>query len=174
MDDWRVEPLGDSHDRGGFSCGKAPLDDFLRSLAGQYEKRGLGRTYVAVRGGEKKAYGYYTLATGAIPTVHLPAKVAKKLPKHAVPVVLLGRLAVDQAAQGKRLGEYLLTDASRVSLGLSEAVGLFAVEVHAIDEQARRFYEKYGFTPLADSDHHLYLPVRTIEQMIGGSGAQSD
>jgi GNAT superfamily N-acetyltransferase len=168
MDDWRIEPLDRSHDRGGFICGKAPLDDFLRSLASQYEKRGLGRTYVALRGGGKEVYGYYTLASGAIPTSHLPPKVARKLPKHPVPVILLARLAIDQAAQGKRLGEYLLMDALRLSLGLSEAVGLFAVEVDAIDEQAKRFYEKYGFTPLADSDHHLYLPISTIEQMIGG------
>jgi GNAT superfamily N-acetyltransferase len=168
MDDWRIEPLDDSHDRAGFTCGKAPLDDFLRSLVSQYEKRRLGRTYVALRGAEKKVYGYYTLATGAIPTTHLPPKVARKLLRHPVPVVLLGRLAVDQAAQGKRLGEYLLTDALRVSLGLSEAVGLFAVEVDAIDDQARRFYEKYGFAPLTDSEHHLYLPIRTIEQMMGG------
>ncbi len=173
MDDWRIERLDGSHDRAGFSCGKAPLDDFIRSLAGQYEKRGLGRTYVAVRGAEKKVYGYYTLATGAVPTVHLPPKLAKKLPRHHVPVVLLGRLAVDQAAQGKRLGEYLLIDALRVSLGLSQAVGLFAVEVDAIDEQAKRFYEKYGFTPLADNDRHLYLPIGTIEQLIGG-GSRGD
>src|SRR5207237_10188971 len=123
----------------------------------------------ALRGGGKRVFGYYTLATGAIPTSHLPPRVARKLPKHPVPVVLLGRLAVDQAAQGKRLGEYLLMDALRVSLGLSEAVGLFAVEVDAIDEQAKRFYEKYGFTPLADSAYHLYLPISTIERMVGGS-----
>ncbi len=169
MDDWRVEHLDRSHERGDFTCGKALLDDFLRSLVSQYEKRGLGRTYVAVRGAEKRVYGYYSLATGAIPTSHLPPKVAKKLPKHPVPVILLARLAVDQAAQGQRLGEYLLMDALRVSLGLSEAVGLFAVEVDAIDEQAKRFYEKYGFTPLADSDHHLYLPISTIEQMVAAA-----
>jgi GNAT superfamily N-acetyltransferase len=169
MDDWRIEPLDGSHDRGGFTCGKAPLDDFLRSLVSQYEKRGLGRTYVAVLGGQKKVYGYYTLATGAIAASHLPPKIAKKLPKHPVPVVLLGKLAVDQAAQGKRLGEFLLMDALRVALGLSEAVGLFAVEVDAIDAQAKRFYEKYGFSPLADNDRHLYLAINTIGQMVGGS-----
>jgi GNAT superfamily N-acetyltransferase len=170
MDDWRIEHLDGSHDRSGLSCGKAPLDDFLRSLVSQYEKRGLGRTYVAVQGGGKKVYGYYTLATGAIAASHLPPKIAKKFPKHPIPVVLLGKLAVDQTAQGKRLGEFLLMDALRLALGLSEAVRLFAVEVDAIDERAKRFYEKYGFTPLADNDHHLYLAISTIEQLVGGSG----
>jgi GNAT superfamily N-acetyltransferase len=167
MDDWQIERFDSSHERAEFCCGKAPLDEFVRTLVSQYEKRGLGRTYVAVLRGQKKVCGYYTLASGAIPFAHLPPKVAKKLPKHPVPAVLLGRLAVDQSAHGRGLGEYLLMDAFRVSLTLSESVGLYAVEVFAIDDGARRFYEKYGFAPLGDSDRHLYLPMKTIEDLIG-------
>jgi ribosomal protein S18 acetylase RimI-like enzyme len=171
MDAWRIEPLTSAHQRGEFCCGKAPLDEFLRSLASQYEKRKLGRTYAAVLPDDPKVYGYYTLASGAVPVQHLPAKAAKKLPKHPVPVAHLGRLAVDQSAQGRKLGEELLLDALRRCLQLSQALGLFAVEVVALDEQAKGFYLKYGFEPLADDALHLYLPMKTIEDQLGGAGS---
>ncbi len=156
--------VGKPHDRGEFSCGKAPLDDFLRLRVTQYEKRRLGRTYVTVFPGTTKVAGYYTLASGGVPFADLPPDVARRLPRHPVPVILLGRLAVDQNAQGQGLGKTLLQDALRRCLELSEKVGLFSVEVLAIDAEARAFYTKYGFVPLADKDLHLFLPIKTIKQ----------
>jgi GNAT superfamily N-acetyltransferase len=164
VSEWRIEPLHDSHERREFSCGKAPLDDFLRLRAGQYESRRLGRTYVALFPSAATVAGYYTLAAGAIAVANLPPEAAKRLPKHPVPVILLGRLAVDQKARGQGLGRALLRDALRRSPELSEQLGLFAVEVLAIDTEAKEFYTKYGFVPLADNDLHLFLPVRTIEE----------
>lgn len=108
--------------------------------------------------------GYYTLAASAIAVASLPPDAAKRLPKHPVPVILLGRLAVDQKAKGQGLGKALLQDALRRSLSLSEQLGLLAVEVLAIDNDARVFYIKYGFIPLADNALHLFLPMRTIEE----------
>jgi GNAT superfamily N-acetyltransferase len=162
MPDWRIEPLDRSHDRAMFACGKPTLDDFLRRLVTQYQKRNLGRTYVAVRPGEKRVAGYYTLASGAIAFQNLPATVARKLPNHPVPVILLARLAVDRQAQGQGLGEALLLDALGRCLGLADTIGVHAVEVDAIDRQAREFYEKYGFAPLPDGDLHLFLPIATF------------
>jgi GNAT superfamily N-acetyltransferase len=167
MPEWSVEPLARHHERSGFSCGKPPLDEFLRTLVSQYEKRQLGRTYVAVFPGTAKVAGYYTLASGAIPFQNLPPAAAKKLPRHPVPAVILARLAVDTAAQGQGLGETLLIDALRCTLGLSAALGIHAVGVDAIDAQAQAFYEKYGFTPLPDQPLRLYLPVATIHRAIG-------
>jgi GNAT superfamily N-acetyltransferase len=167
MAEWQIEPLDRSHQRGEFCCGKAPLDEFLRSLVSQYEKRRLGRTYVAVVPGEKRVYGYYTLASGSVPFQTLPSPTAKKIPRHPFPVALLGRLAVDQTAQGRGLGEELLMDALRRCLDLSTKLGIFAVEVMAIDAEAKRFYLKYGFVPLLDSDLHLYLPMKTIQDTLG-------
>jgi GNAT superfamily N-acetyltransferase len=167
MDDWRIERLESSHERGEFCCGKAPLDEFLRSLVGQYEKRKLGRTFVAVLPGDRRVYGYYTLAAGSVPFLNLPPKAAKKLPKHPVPVVLLGRLAVDQPAQGRGLGACLLMDALKRCLAASRELGVHAVEVMAIDQQAKAFYVKYGFTPLPDEALHLYLPLKTVEEALG-------
>src|ERR1700730_7011995 len=163
MAEWRVEPLGAAHERGGCCCGKGPLGDLLRLRWSEYETRRLGPTYVALLPGATTVAGYYTLAAGAVAVANLPPDAAKRLPKHPVPVILLGRLAVDQKARGQGLGKALLRDALRRSLGLSEQLGLFAVEVLAIDADAREFYTKFGFVPLADNDLHLFLPIRTIE-----------
>jgi GNAT superfamily N-acetyltransferase len=167
MADWQIEPLGRDHFRGAFSCGRPPLDDFIRRLVSQYEKRNLGRTYVAVQPGEKSVCGFYTLASGAVAFETLPETSARKLPKHPVPVVLLARLAVDQAVQGRRLGEALLVDAFSRCLLLADKLGIYAIEVDAIDQQARTFYEKYGFVPLLDNELHLFLPVSTIREGMG-------
>jgi len=168
MDDWLIERLVASHEREGFSCGKAPLDDFLKTRAGQYERKGVGRTFIAVLHPSKRALGYYTLAAGSIPFAHLPKPRAKKLPKHPVPVILLGRLAVDQSARRRGLGEYLLFDAFERCLAAAEEVGAYAVEVQAIDEEAQRFYKKYGFVQLADQPLHMFLPIETIQKGMSG------
>jgi GNAT superfamily N-acetyltransferase len=167
MTDWRIERLDRSHQRAEFRCGKAALDDFLRSLVGQYERRNLGRTFVAVRDGEKRVYGYYTLASGSVSFQNLPDAAARKLPKHPVPVILLARLAVDLTLQGKGLGEALMIDALKRCLQLTDTLGVYAVEVDAIDQQAKAFYQKYGFTALVDNEFHLYLPTATFRNTIG-------
>lgn len=171
VSDWQMERLKNTHERGEFSCGKPPLDDFLRLRVSQYEKRRLGRTYAALFPGETKVAGYYTLAAGAIPFTNLPSDAAKRLPKHPVPVILLARLAVDQNARGQGLGKALLQDALRRCLEMSEQLGLYAVEVLALDAEAKGFYSKYGFVPLADNDQHLFLPIKTIEN---GRGNESE
>jgi len=161
--EWLIERWDRSHERGEFHCGQAALDDFLHAFVSQYEKRRLGRTYVAVPAGEKRVLGYYTLASGAIPFEHLPAKAAKKLPRHPVPAALLARLAVDRSAQGRGLGTFLLMDALKRCWDLSGQLGIHAVVVEAIDDSARAFYEKFGFAPLQDNPLHLYLPITIVE-----------
>jgi GNAT superfamily N-acetyltransferase len=167
MAEWVIEPLRPTLERASFTCGKPPLDTFLRALVSQYEKRRLGRTYVAAPAGQDRVAGYYTLAAGAFDPGCLPEAERKKLPGHPVPVVHLGRLAVDQASRGQRLGETLLFHALRTALEVAARLGAHAVDVRAIDEEARAFYAKYGFVPLADDPLHLYLPMKTVERMFG-------
>jgi predicted GNAT family N-acyltransferase len=162
VDKWRIERLDRGHERQGFDCGKPSLNDFLHTLVSQYERRNLGRTYVAVREGENRVLGYYTLASGAVEVVSLPAKQAKKLPRHPVPVVLIGRLAVDQSVHGKGLGGLLLRDALARSLEVSERLGIHAVVVDALDAVAKTFYERFGFLELTDHPMRLFLPISTI------------
>ncbi len=166
MANWQIERLERAHVRDTFTCGEPPLDEFIRRLVSQYEKRNLGRTYVAVRPGEKQVLGYYTLASGSIAFQNLPESSARKLPRHPVPMILLARLAVDQSIQGQGWGEGLLIDAFQKSLGLADTLGIHAVEVDAIDQPAKSFYEKYGFLPLLDHAFHLFLPVATIQTAI--------
>jgi GNAT superfamily N-acetyltransferase len=165
MAEWVIEPLRAAHERADFACGKAPLDTFLRTLVTQYEKRRLGRTFVATEPGQVKVAGYYTLAAGAFDVSCLPEAARKKLPKHPIPTVHLGRLAVDQSFRGKRLGETLLFHALRTSLEITAKLGAFAIDVRAIDDEARAFYLKYGFLPLGDDPRHLYLPTPTVEAL---------
>jgi ribosomal protein S18 acetylase RimI-like enzyme len=165
MAEWVVERLRSAHDRTEFHCGNDPLDTFLKHLAGQYEKRRLGRTFVAVEQGEKRVSGYYTSAAGSFAIDALPAAARKGLPKHPLPTVHLGRLAVDQSCQGKRLGETLLFHFLHRALAVSADLGVFAVDVRATDEQAGRFYVKYGFVPLQDATLHFYLAMATVEKM---------
>ncbi|MFO0956431.1 MAG: GNAT family N-acetyltransferase [Isosphaeraceae bacterium] len=167
MAEWTIEPFGKQHDRAAFSCGRPPLDEFLRGHVSRYEKRKLGKTFVAVPPGQPQVIGFYTLAAGAVAFEHLPPGASRKLPKHPVPVVLLARLAVDQSAQGRGLGEGLLLDALQRSLALSAGLGVYAVEVDALDDVAAAFYRKYGFTALLDNPLHLYLPIATVELVLG-------
>ena len=162
MADWIIEPFGPRHERAEFRCGRPTLDDFLRFRVGQYEKRRLGKTFVAVRRDAPRVFGYYTLAAGAVAFELLPAELARKLPRHPVPTVLLARLAVEVSAQGQRLGEALLLDALQRSLDLAAGLGVHAVEVEALDETAAAFYRKYGFAPLLDKPMRMFLPLATI------------
>jgi ribosomal protein S18 acetylase RimI-like enzyme len=163
MPEWTISPLTKIHDRAEFSCGKASLDSFLRSHVTQYEKRRLARTYVATELGSTKVAGYYTLAAGALDASVLPEALRKKLPEHPIPTAHLARLAVDSSYKGKRLGERLLLHALDNALESAKIMGVFGVDVWAIDEQASAFYQKYGFTSLADDPHHLLLATKTIE-----------
>ena len=169
MDEWRIVRLDRTHSRDRFDCGQPSLDHFLHALVSQYEKRNLGRTYVAVRGSESRIFGYYTIASGALSFESVPSELAKKLPRHPVPVVLIARLAVDRGVQGQRVGEMLLFDAFARALDLSGTLGIHAVVVDAVDARAKAFYEKYRFMPLLDSELHLFLPIATIAALFPGA-----
>jgi GNAT superfamily N-acetyltransferase len=168
MAEWVIEPLGRDHVRDAFDCGKPPLSEFLRTLAGQYERKEIGKTYVIVPAGRRVVAGYYTLAAGSIEPARLPAKAAKKLPRHPIGVVLLGRLAVDRSAQGKGLGSDLLMDAAARCLRTADQIGVYALTTSAIDDEAVRFYTRFGFLPLEGDPRHLYLPVETIRALSTG------
>jgi GNAT superfamily N-acetyltransferase len=162
---WDIHKLDKWHDKTSFDCGKPQLNEWLLRFAGQYERRDLSRTYVALRQGESKIFGYYALSNHQVSCEALPDDQAKGLPAIDIPVILLGRLAVDKSVQGQGLGEYLLIDALRRAAYISRHIGIRAVEVHAIDESARRFYLKYGFVSLTDDRCHLFLPIQVIRKL---------
>ncbi len=161
---WAIEKLNSEHRREDFDCGQELLNNFIKYLATQYRQKNLGQTYVSATA-DQRVVGYYTLSTSRVDFQNVPDDLKKRFPEIPIPVVLLGRLAVDRTVQGQGLGKTLLVRALRQSAELSESIGIAAVEVHALDDQAREFYLKYGFTELHDDRFHLYLPIKMIKKL---------
>ena len=157
-----IEPLTASHSREFFDCSEESLNAFLKRFARQNDEKGLGRTYVVMKIGEPLIYGYYTISSGALSFDVIP----ENLPRYPIPVVHLGRLAVDESAKGQRLGKALLADALKRAVAVADQLGIYAVEVYALTENAREFYLKFGFTTLLDDRLHLYLTVKKIRKLI--------
>jgi GNAT superfamily N-acetyltransferase len=167
MSDWIIEPLNQAHERAEFTCGHTSLDDFLKKYAGQYARRRLGTTYVAIVAGQPRVLGYYTLAPSHLEFSHAPAELLKGLPKHPIPSLLLARLAVTQSEHGKGLGRYLLFDAFDRCLRVTREVAFRAIEVEAIDDHSAAFYTKHGFLPFPADPHHLAIAIETVEEILG-------
>jgi ribosomal protein S18 acetylase RimI-like enzyme len=159
--------LDDTHETGSFDCGEQKLDEWLRRFALANTRSGLSRTFVAVRPGDRIVCGYFALSTGSVIFNSIPDHVRLRLPKYPIPTVHLGRLAVDRASQGQKLGETLLVEALARAGVASVSVGVYAVDVIALTPRAKAFYEKYGFKPLLDDTLHLYLPIETARQVAG-------
>lgn len=150
-----------------FSCGIKELDIYLKEKAGQEMRKKVTAVYILREETDLKIIGYYTLSSFSIGLTDLPKSLTKKLPKYkALPVILLGRLAVDNTSQDKGVGEYLLIDALSRSYELSKKIGAFAVIVDAKNDNIRSFYEKYGFIRTLHRANSLYLPMKTIKQLI--------
>ena len=109
--------------------------------------------------------GYYTLSAASFEKDELPAGIAKRLPHYPVPAVMIGRLAVSRAFQGRGFGEMLLLDAIRRVVRASTAIAAYAVVVDAKNDAARAFYERYGFRPFPSTPRRLFLPLQTFEKL---------
>lgn len=156
-----IEKLSSHHERRNFDCGVEELNTYLTRYSGQHERKGMGRTYVATEKSDSRVPGYYTISSSAVAFEIVP----ENIPRHPVPVALIGRLAVDKTARGQRLGEMLLIHALHSAQRAARIVGIYAVVVDALDNSARNFYLKYGFTELTDDRRHLYLPMKTIQRL---------
>lgn len=150
------------HDRAGFDCGKQALNDFLQTRAAKHQVQRISRTFVLTDSSEpRRILGYYSLSNCQIAREELEAQEAKALPRHPVPAVMLARLAVDRNQQGKRYGLWLLMDALKRCVLVGQQSGVYALVVDAKDDEARRFYARYGFVPIIDRPMTLYLPLET-------------
>ena len=153
-----IEALDPSHDRESFCCGVEPLDRYFQKQAAQDVRRRATACYVALEAAAGKVAGYYTLAAAGIPLADMPPELAKRLPRYpSVPVARLGRLAVDHAYRGRKLGAALLWDA--VQRCLRSEIAVLALVVDAKDDQAEAFYRHHGFMPFGDRPRQLVLPL---------------
>ncbi len=159
-----TEILRKEHKKNAFSSGKSLLDNYLRKQAGQDMKRKLAACFVLSDSENLTVKGYYTLSNSSISLEKLPEEMRNKLPfsYQAIPVTLLGRLAVDTHYQGQKIGVHLLLDALRRSYEASKSIGSYAVLVDPIDDAAREFYRKYDFVEFVD-DKKMFLKMSKIK-----------
>jgi GNAT superfamily N-acetyltransferase len=150
------EPLSIGHRIDAFDCGEPVLDEWLRKRALGNQSSGASRTFV-VADASGRVMGYYALAAGAVAHETATSAVRRNMPD-PVPVLVLGRLAVDRQAQGMKLGASLLQDAVKRAIGVSADAGIRALLVHALSEPAKQFYLHYGFQ--ASTLHPMTLMMR--------------
>ncbi len=154
-----VEPLGKRHDRAAFSCGFPELDHYLMRQAGQDIRRRIARVFVCTAKDANVVLGFYALSALSIDLASLPVVLSRKLPRLPVPCALIDRLAVDRSAHGRGLGRMLLADAVKRTMAASETVAMHALVVDAANDNAKRFYERFGFAPLTDDPMRLFLAL---------------
>ena len=153
--------LSPDHHIDTFSCGIPELDRWLRERALRNERNDASRTFVLCRG--QRVVGYYALAAGSVARVEVPKAIARNTP-NPIPVILLGRLAIDQSKQGSGLGGALLRDALIRALNVASAIGARALMVDAISDDAVSFYRRYEFRPSPIHERMLFLPMSFIRQ----------
>lgn len=151
------ERLSPEHPVATFQSGVAALDDWLKRRALHNEREGASRTYVVCA--EDRVIGYYSLATGSVVGTEAPGRVRRNMPE-PIPVMILGRLAVDHAWQGHKLGQSLLSDAIRRTLAAADVAGIRVILVHAISPEAKHFYERHGFQECPEKPMTLVLMLR--------------
>ena len=160
---FRLEVLGANHARDGFACGVEALDVYLARQATQDVRRRVSACYVAVEAKTGRLAGYYTLAAGGVPLTDLPEALIKRLPRYpSVPVARVGRLAVDKAFHGKKLGGALLADAAIRSV--RSEVAVFALVVDAKDDAAEAFYLHHGFERFGTTARQLIVSLKHFAQ----------
>jgi GNAT superfamily N-acetyltransferase len=150
-----------------FDCGHESLNIYLQRFALTNTAAGTSRTFVTAPVGMRTVAGYYSLAAGAVEKAHVPERIAKGVPNHPIPVILLARLAVDRRQQGLGLGQGLLRDALQRSLSAADVIGIRAILVHAKDEQAAAFYKYFGFIPSPIHPLHLMLLMKDLKRNLG-------
>ena len=158
-------PLEARHDVSTFDCNVSALNNYLKKFALPNQRNQSARTYVATRG--ECVVGYYTLAAASARREETPARVAKGLAAHPVPVILLARLAVDGSEKGKGLGAGLLKDALLRTVQAADIVGCRAIMVHAKDEAAKAFYKRFGFEESPNDAFRLFLLLKDVRASLG-------
>jgi GNAT superfamily N-acetyltransferase len=156
------EPLRSGHVLESFDCGSASLNIWLERYARQAAASGSARTYVIVDADQERAVGYHALTAAALERDAATPRVIKGMPRYPIPVVLLARLAVDHSVAGRGLGAWLLRDAMMRTLAASETIGVRAMLVHAIDQDARAFYHHHGLEPAPTDPLHLMILIKDI------------
>ena len=149
-----------------FDCGQPALNQFLQRYALVNQKAHSAQTYVCCWQGQ--VVGFYSLAVGSVDVADAPLRVVKGLARYPVPVMILARLAVAQAHQGKGLGRALLKDALLRTAQAADIAGIRCLVVHAKDDAARQWYASWEFEPSPSDAYHLYLMLKDLKALLAG------
>lgn len=158
-----IEKLRREHSVENFDCGQEALNRFLVRFALPNQLANASQTYVGLAGEE--IAGFYTLVVSEIAYEDAPERLTKGLARYPVPVAILARLAVSVDQQGKGVGAGLLKDAMKRTLQAADIIGIRAFIVHAKDDNAKRFYERFNFAPSPTDPLHLYLLIKDIHKL---------
>ena len=161
------QPLGPEHELDEFRSEVEPLDDWLKRHARHNDVEGGSRSFVVCAG--RRVVGYYSLAASSLLSGVATGRTRRNMP-NPVPVVLLGRLAIDRAWQRKGLGADLLRDAVLRAMSAGEAIGVRAMLVHAVSAEAKAFYERHGFRPSPVDPLMLMITLGDAQWMLGSGG----
>lgn len=162
------EPLSGSHRLEGFNCGKPPLNDWLLRHARQAQASGSARTFVVAE--NDRVAGYFSLTVGQVEPLTAPERVRKGMGKYPIPVVILARLAVAVSDQGRGIGRGMLQDSIRRTLAIAEQAGIRAMLTHPIDEDATRFYLRFGFVTSPIREQQLLLLLKDARRLVEKKG----
>jgi ribosomal protein S18 acetylase RimI-like enzyme len=165
---YKIELLAKSHYRDGFDCGSEPLNLFLKQTARQHAERGISRTFVLAdenAAAPKPILGFFSLNICQIKSESLTPAEAKKLPRD-VSGVRLGRLAVAATHQRQGVGKTLLVAAMGKFMEIFNSAGGIGLFVDAKDQEAKRYYEQFGFVSMPSNELEMFLPVRTIQEAL--------
>ncbi len=158
------QPIKPEHDLKDFDSGNLKLDDWLRKRALKNEDGGASRTYVVTV--EQKVIAYYCLANGSVVNTSAPSRVRRNMPD-PIPVMVIGRLAVDYNWQSQGIGRALLRDALLRTLQAATIAGIRAILVHALNEEAKQFYEKCGFISSPVASMTLMVTIKDASSALG-------
>lgn len=158
------EPLAQRHRLEGFECGKSTLDEWLLRHARQAQGSGSAKAFVVSE--DDGVAAYFSLTVGQIDTFDAPERIRKGMGLYPIPVVILARLAVDRQNQGQGIGVGMLQDAIRRTLLIAEQAGIRAMLTHPIDEDAARFYSRFGFIASPLREQQLVLLLKDARRWI--------
>lgn len=159
-----IERLSPAHETANFDCGVPALDEWLRRYALGGQAAGASQVYVGIR--DSTVLGFYALAAGSVEPAGASRRVAAGLGRYPVPVVVLTRLAVVQSEQGRGIGAALLKDSLFRVAAAADIIGVRALLVHAKDESARRFYERFDFELSPTNPLHLFLLIKDLRRAL--------
>lgn len=157
------EPVHKGHLFGSFDCGKSGMNNWLMRHALQAQSAGSARTFVVTE--DRHVAGYYSLTVGEVATLDAPERIRKGMGNYPIPVVILARLAVSVNHQGQGIGRGLLQDAIGRTLRIAEQAGIRALLAHPLDDEASRFYLRFGFVSSPLRDNQLLLLLKDARRL---------